>query len=97
MSRYYEEALADITSATANAASADVSSMEKLMLAISGTFVGTVQAEVSVDGTKFSKYGTALTAPGVVEIASPCKKVRANCTAYTSGTIESRLSGVDQN
>lgn len=95
MSRYYQEALADLGSATTNAASADVSNCERLMLCISGTFVGTVQAEVSADGTKFSKYGTALTAPGVVEITGPCKAVRANCTAWTSGTIESRLSGID--
>lgn len=95
MSRYYQEALADITSAAANAASADVSANERLMLCVSGTFVGTVQAEVSADGTEFSKYGTALTAPGVVEITGPCKNVRANCTAFTSGTIKSRLSGID--
>ncbi len=59
---------------------------------ISGTFVGTVQVEVSNNGTDWSPYGTALTAPGVVEVTQPCEQVRARCTAYTSGTIKCDMS-----
>jgi hypothetical protein len=65
-----------------------------------GTFVGTVQVERSFDG------GTTwlpLTALGTaIPFTAPCSEVfeelefgvqyRLNCTAYTSGTINYRLS-----
>lgn len=54
---------------------------------ISGTFVGTVAIEISADGTNYVAAAAALTAPGFVAIPRWAKKVRMNCTAYTSGTI----------
>ncbi len=55
---------------------------------ISGTFVGTVIAEGSPDGTNYSPLtnGT-LTAPGTIPVPGSCKKVRIRCSAFTSGTI----------
>jgi len=69
-------------------------------MALRGTFVGTVQLEASFDsGTNWipvTALGTSITFTG------PCKEVfeepeagvlyRLNCTAYTSGTINYRLS-----
>lgn len=71
---------------------ADVREAEAVTLGLSGTFVGTWQAQVSLDGTNWCNFGTALTAPGTVVIAAStgapaaCAQVRWNCTAFTSGT-----------
>ncbi|HEX9446804.1 MAG TPA: hypothetical protein VF920_02455 [Dongiaceae bacterium] len=71
-------------------------------IALWGTFVGTVAVERSFDGgTTFlpvarDTSGTAatFTAPTSLSISEPERGVlyRLNCTAYTSGTINYRLS-----
>lgn len=63
---------------------------------VSGTFVGTVQIEISVDGTNFAITGSALTAPGSVAIPQAARKVRSNCTAWTSGTITAVAGWVNE-
>lgn len=62
-----------------------------------GTFVGTMQIEVSMDGTNWAPFGAALTAPGTVKIDIPVKMVRAHCTAWTSGAIIVYAGVVDTN
>jgi hypothetical protein len=58
-----------------------------------GTFAATVQIQytVATDSDPVN-IGAALTAPGQVQIPLRVKKVRANVTAYTSGTPQAVLS-----
>ena len=60
-------------------------------LQVSGITVATVAFQGSLDGTTFATIGTALTADGIVTIANAPKYLRANCTAYTSGTITAKV------
>jgi antitoxin (DNA-binding transcriptional repressor) of toxin-antitoxin stability system len=53
---------------------------------VTGTFVGTIKVEVSMDGTTWYVLAS-YTAPAVLESTGPWKYVRGNCTAFTSGTI----------
>ena len=53
---------------------------------VTGTFVGTVAFEGSLDGTNYVSLATA-TAPGKYGNQEPWYWVRANVTAYTSGSI----------
>lgn len=75
----------------------------EFVLALWGTFVGTVIVEASPnEGTTWVQltlpWTTTLfsaTAPGVFVLAVPDRgwQVRARCSAYTSGTINYRLGG----
>ena len=60
-------------------------------LQVSGITIATVAFQGSLDGTTFATIGTALTADGIVTIANAPKYLRANCTAYTSGTITAKV------
>ena len=60
-------------------------------LQVSGITIATVAFQCSLDGTTFATIGTALTADGIVTIANAPKYLRANCTAYTSGTITAKV------
>ena len=60
-------------------------------LQVSGITVATVAFQGSLDGTTFTTIGTALTADGMVTIANAPAYLRANCTAYTSGTIIAKV------
>jgi hypothetical protein len=62
-------------------------------LIVGGTFVGTVRLEVSIPDAAgldvWVPVGAVLTAPGIVQLAfgMTTRAFRANCTAYTSGSI----------
>jgi len=58
-----------------------------------GTFVGTYDVELSIDGTNFSKFATGKTGPEFLALPA-ARKCRLAVTAYTSGTIEWRVGGV---
>ena len=60
-------------------------------LQVSGITTATVAFQGSLDGTTFATIGTALTADGIVTIANAPMYLRANCTAYTSGTITAKV------
>ena len=60
-------------------------------LQVAGITSATVAFQGSLDGTTFATIGTALTADGIVTIANAPKYLRANCTAYTSGTITAKV------
>lgn len=67
-------------------------------LIVAGTFVGTVQLQVAIpDATGADNWvpiGTPLTAPGITSaVLAQCRKVRAACTAWTSGTIIFSVGG----
>lgn len=58
-----------------------------LFMQVSGITTATVALQGSLDGTTFVTIGSALTADGMITLANAPKYVRANVTAYTSGTI----------
>lgn len=60
-------------------------------LQVTGITTATVAFEGSIDGITFFTLGTALTANGLVTVAVAPKYLRANCTAYTSGTIIAKV------
>jgi hypothetical protein len=60
-------------------------------LQVVGITTATVALQGSLDGTTFATIGTALTADGIVTIANAPKYLRANCTAYTTGTITAKV------
>lgn len=59
---------------------------------ISGITIGTVTVQGSVDGTSWAALATALTADGMVTLDSPPPYVRANVTAFTSGSITVKIN-----
>ena len=59
---------------------------------ISGITSATVAVQGSVDGSTWSLIGTALTADGLVTVANPPPYIRANVTAYVTGTITVKAS-----
>jgi hypothetical protein len=60
-------------------------------LQVSGITTATVAFQGSLDDTNWSTIGTALTANGIVTIANAPKYLRANVTAWTSGTITAKV------
>lgn len=60
-------------------------------LQVSGITTATVALEGSLDGSNWSTVGTALTANGIVTVANAPKHLRANVTAWTSGSITAKI------
>lgn len=58
----------------------------------SGITSATVTIQGSVDNTTWSTIGTALTSDGLITISSPPPYIRANVTAFISGTITTKVS-----
>jgi hypothetical protein len=56
-------------------------------LLVQGITTATVVLQVSMDGTTYTTIGAGVTADGAIIIDTPYKYVRANVTAWTSGTI----------
>lgn len=72
----------------------DVSDLERKCVYLTGTFVATVQIEISSDGTNWVNEGAALTTAGTLEITKPARYLRANTTAFTSGTPAAQVVGI---
>lgn len=83
--------------AQANGTAVDVSDLEDMNLTFTGTFTATGKVMGSADGTEFAQIGSDVTGPGSVSISGRWKKLRFDCTAYTSGTAKCRGSGADVN
>ena len=83
--------LLNAVSATGASSAVQVDGGQPVFLQVSGITTATVALQGSLDGTTFATIGTALTADGIVTIANSPKYVRANCTAYTSGTITAKI------
>jgi hypothetical protein len=60
-------------------------------LQVNGITSATVALQGSIDGTNWSTIGTALTADGLITVANAPKYLRANCTAYVSGTVTAKI------
>jgi len=94
MGKFSSRPLADLAAVAVNAG-INVSDLETADMWVTGTFVATAQVQLSPDNVSWIDEGAALTAPGRVSIPKAAKFVRVSCTAYTSGTVESDVTGVD--
>jgi hypothetical protein len=83
--------LLNAVSATGASSAVQVDGGQPVFLQVSGITTATVALQGSLDGTTFATIGTALTADGIITIANAPKYIRANCTAYTSGTITAKI------
>ena len=64
----------------------------QLGVLLRGTFVASLQTQISFDGTNFVDHGAALTAPGYTALPS-CHSVQF-VNAFTSGTVEVQVGGL---
>jgi hypothetical protein len=83
--------LLSAVTATGASKAVQVDSGLPAFLQVNGITTATVALQGSIDGTNWSTVGTALTADGIVILAVAPKYLRANCTAYTSGTITAKI------
>ena len=60
-------------------------------LQVSGITTATVALEGSLDGSNWSTVGTALTANGIVTVATAPKYLRANVTVWSAGSITAKI------
>ena len=83
-----------LSAVTATGASLPVGtdSNKPAFVQVSGITSATVAVQGSVDGSTWSLIGTALTADGLVTISDPPPYIRANVTAYVTGTITVKVS-----
>ena len=82
-----------IPNSVAVSAGVTVDMFSKATAFLKGTFVATVQFQISPNGTDWFNIGSILIAPGFVEIPA-CEQVRANVTAFTSGDPEGEITGI---
>ena len=98
MAGFMEVPMQAAAAGTGNGNNADVRGFGALAIQVTGTFVGTVTFEGTVDGStwvamQFIPIGggagvTSVTAPGIVRAeCAGYRLVRARVSAYTSGTI----------
>lgn len=64
----------------------------QLGLFVSGTFVASLQVQVSADGVSFADFGSPVTAPGYLALPA-CHAVQIVNT-YTSGTVQIEVGGL---
>jgi len=70
-----------------------VGDLENVYIHLSGTFVGTIKFQVSTDlGTTWLEFESH-TAAALSAKLPPCNKIRAICSAYTSGTAKLQYGG----
>lgn len=100
-----ETASSGALTAVSQAVSVDTYDLPSVSIQVSGTFVGTVQVEGTINGVDYfnllgqqvnSSVTTAstFTAPNILHVPTlGCVQVRARCSAYTSGTINVAMRG----
>jgi len=84
--------LLNAVTATGASISMGTDSNKPAFIQVSGITSATVTVQGSVDNTTWSTLATALTADGMVTIATPPPYIRANVTVYVSGTITVKAS-----
>ncbi len=87
------QAVTSLSAVTATGASKSlqIDAGSPAFLQVNGITTATVQFQGSLDDTNFYLLGSALTADGIVTVANAPKFIRANVTAYTSGTITAKI------
>jgi hypothetical protein len=83
--------LLNAVTATGASTAVQIDGGQPVFMQVSGITSATVVLQGSLDGTNWATLGSALTADGIVTIANAPKYLRANCTAYTSGTITAKV------
>jgi hypothetical protein len=73
--------------------SMDVGHLLNKAIQISGTFVATIQLQVSLNGDDYVSLGSAYTAGALVQVTETFRYIRANVTAYTSGAPVITIGG----
>jgi len=89
LERTFKSGTLAIASSVAAGAATALDGGEQCVIGLSGTFTATVQMQVSLSaaGSDWHNVGLPLTAAGSVVVArGAAARVRANTTAYTSGT-----------
>jgi len=71
----------------------DVSKMRLQSVAVTGTFVGTVQLEGTADDVTFFQIGSNITSASLITSIPYVKGIRAKVSAYTSGKITVKYMG----
>ena len=77
--------------ATGASTAVQVDPGQPAFLQVSGITSATVALQGSLDGTTYATIGTALTGDGMITIANAPKYLRANVTAYVTGTITAKI------
>lgn len=95
-SRTGEATLLNAVAATGAGSSFGTRDIIKGVIQVSGTFVGTVKIEGSQDGTNFTQIGSDITTVSSAQITDYYPFTRANVSAYTSGNITVKYSGISQ-
>ena len=72
---------------------AETLSLRDKTIQVSGTFVGTIQVEGTIDGDTWIAEGTAYTSTGSAAVTPTWAMMRARMTAYTSGTPKFNVAG----
>lgn len=71
-----------------------VGHMREKYVQVAGTFVGSLDVEVSLDGgNNFFVSLTGITGPTIKSIPEPATHIRVNVTAFSSGTPVVTLNG----
>jgi len=82
--------LANAVGATATQSQHDISDFKYGSVQVTGTFVGSVQLQISSDGTTWVNLGAAIAAPALTELDLYSRYIRADVT-WTSGSITAVL------
>jgi hypothetical protein len=72
----------------------DISDLISCVVTLAAAGTATYQGQISMDGTNWVIWGTALTASGTLVLPDGAMQFRWNCTAYTSGTPVSAVGGL---
>lgn len=90
-----DDSTPNATNLTGTAEPVGVLDLRDKYLQVGGTFTATIQIQGSVDGTNYVSEGSAITTASTAAVAvNPTyQKMRAVCTAYTSGTPTVVLTG----
>lgn len=85
----------DVTQAgTGSGAARDIGKYQRSVVHITGTFVATVQIDLSIDGTNFKSFANTTTTDFFYELPDRAyKKIRIRVSAWTSGQPVAHFSG----
>lgn len=101
----YQATFQSAAGATGNGTAFDVAGLALVTVQVTGTFVGTVTFEGTIDGSNWiailarsvvdGATATTATAPGIYQLpVAGLEQVRARVSAYTSGSITAIGRGV---
>jgi hypothetical protein len=90
-----ESVVLTVPAAPGNGASAKVRDLTTKYVQVGGTFTGSLNIEVSLNGTDYVPTVAGITAPGLFEVPEPATYVRMAVGSLSSGTPTATLNGYD--